>query len=89
MEHDFFGRQSSGKFPGSTENQKRQSCFSGLNIPNSLQSSTSKPSSIPVSGLRGRFPVNGTDLYKMVNAIPGRNLPVLNFANQLPNKTVD
>ena len=37
-----------------------------------------KPSLIPVSGFRGRFSINGTDLYTMVNAIPGRNLPVLN-----------
>ena len=32
---------------------------------------SSKPCLIPVSGLRGRFPVNGTDSYKcMVNTIP-------------------
>ena len=37
-----------------------------------------KPSLIPFSGFRGRFSINGTDLYTMVNAIPGRNLPVLN-----------
>ena len=37
-----------------------------------------KLSLIPVSGFRGRFSINGTDLYTMVNAIPGRNLPVLN-----------
>ena len=50
---------------------------------------SSKPSLIPVSGLRGRFPVNGTDSYKMENAIPERNLPVLNFANQLPKPWTD
>ena len=32
-----------------------------------------KLSLIPVSGFRGRFSINGTDLYTMVNAILGRN----------------
>ena len=43
-----------------------------------------KPSLIPVSGFRGRFSINGPDLYTMVNAIPGEiyqfwivNRPVL------------
>ena len=57
-----------------TEYLKRLSCFSGQNV----SSRTEKPSLIPVSGFRGRFSINGTDLYTMVNAIPGRNLPVLN-----------
>ena len=43
-----------------------------------------KPSLIPLSFFCSRFSVNGTDLYKMVNEIPGRNLPVLNFAYHLP-----
>lgn len=57
-----------------TEYLKRLSCFSGQNV----SSRTEKPSLIPISGFRGRFSINGTDLYIMVNAIPGRNLPVLN-----------
>ena len=32
MEHECFGR-SSRKFPGATEHLKRQSCFSGRNVP--------------------------------------------------------
>ena len=64
MEHDFFGR-SRGKFPGATEHLKRLSCFSGRNIPNRNSSPiSSKPSLTPVSGLRGHFPVNGTNSYK-------------------------
>ena len=50
---------------------------------------SSKPSLIPVSGLRSRFPINGTDSYNVVNAIPGRNLPVLNFAYHLPKPWSD
>ena len=64
MEHDFVGLPN-GKFPGATEHLKRESCFSGWNVPNRNSCSiSSKPSLIPVSGLRGRFPVNVTDLYK-------------------------
>ena len=59
-----FGR-SSGKFPGATERLKRLSCFSGRSIPNgNLCSISSKQSLTLVSGLRGHFSVNGTDLYK-------------------------
>ena len=50
---------------------------------------SSKPSLIPVSGLRGRFPINGTDSHNVVNANPGRNLPVLNFAYHLPKPWTD
>ena len=45
-----------------------------------------KPSLIPVSGFRGRFSINRIDLYAMVNAIPGRNLPVLNSSFIRPNR---
>ena len=38
--------------------------FSGQNIPSKNFCSISVPSLIPVSDLGGRFPVNGTDLYK-------------------------
>ena len=63
MEQDFLGRFS-GKFLGATEHLESYSCFSGRNVPNgNLCSISSKPSSIPVLGLRGRFSVNGTDLY--------------------------
>ena len=42
-----------------------KACFSGWNIRSgNLCSISSKPSLIPVSGLRGCFPVNGTDLSK-------------------------
>ena len=62
MEHDFSGR-SSGTFPVATEHLKRKSCFSGRNVPNENSISiSSKLSLIPASGLRGSFPVNGTDL---------------------------
>ena len=44
-----------------------------------------KTSLIPCLGLCGHFSVKGTDLYtEMVNAIPGRNLLVLNVAHHLP-----
>ena len=89
MEHDLLGR-SIGNFPGATEHLKRQSCFSGRNVPSgNLCSIFSKSFLIPGSGLRGRFLVNGTDLLQMVNAIPGRNLPALNFAYHLPRPWTD
>ena len=63
MEQDFLGRFS-GTFLGATEHLERNSCFSERNVPNgNLCSISSKPSSIPVLGLRGRFSVNGTDLH--------------------------
>ena len=63
MEQDFLSRFS-GKFLGATEHLERNSCFSERNVPNgNLCSISSKPSSIPVLGLRGRFSVNGTDLH--------------------------
>ena len=64
MEHEFLGLPN-GKFPGATEHLKSLSCFSGWNIPNGNSCFISpKPSLIPVSRLRGRFPVNGSELYK-------------------------
>ena len=64
MEHLFLGR-SSGKVPGATEHLKRKSCFSERNIPNGNSCYIfSKLSLLPVSSLRDRFSVNGTDLYK-------------------------
>ena len=65
MEHDFMGR-SIGKFPGNNGTSENvRSCFSEQNIPNGNSCSiSSKPSLMPGSGLRGRFLVNGNDLYK-------------------------
>ena len=64
MEHEFLSR-SGGKFPGVTEHLKRQSCFSGRNAPNgNSYSISSKLSLIQSSGLRGRFSVIGSYLYK-------------------------
>ena len=64
MEHDFLSL-SGGKFPGVTEHLKKQSCFSGRNAPNgNSYSISSRPSLIQDLGLRGRFSVIGTDLYK-------------------------
>ena len=57
MEHDVFGLPN-GKFPGATEHLKR---WSKRKYSCSI---SSKLSLIPVSGLRGRFPVNVTDAYK-------------------------
>ena len=53
----------------------------GRNVPNGkFVFHFFKPSLIPLSGLRSCFLINGNELYKNVNAaIPGRNLPVLNF----------
>ena len=57
--------------------------FSGRNIPNwNSCSISSKPSLKPGSGLRGRFG-KWNWFVQMVNAIPGRNLPGLNFAYHL------
>ena len=64
-------------------------CFSGRNISNNgnLCSISSEPSLISISSLRGRFSLNGTDLYKITaKAIPRRNLPVLNFGYHLPGE---
>ena len=64
----------SGKFPGATELLKRQFYFSGRNVPNGNSCSiSSKPSLIPVSGLRSRFPVNGTDSYKWQTRYPNES----------------
>ena len=53
------------KISGSNETTEKVACFSGWNIPNRNSCSIAlKPSLVPVSGLRGRFSVNGTDLYK-------------------------
>ena len=58
--------------------------FSGRNIPNwNSCSISSKPSLKPGSGLRGRFWKMELICTEMVNAIPGRNLPGLNFAYHL------
>ena len=63
MENDFLCLPD-GKFPRATEHLKKKFCFSAWNNPNGNSCSiSSKPSLIPVSGLRGRFPVNGTDLF--------------------------
>ena len=71
MEHDFLGPLPNGKFPGVTEHLKWQSFFSGSNVTNRNSCSiSSKPSLIPVSDLRGRFLINGTDLYKW-QPVPG------------------
>ena len=75
------------KISGSNGTSEKIVLFFRTEYPNrkSVFMISSKLSLIPVSRLRGRFPVeNGTDSYKIVNAIPGRNLPVLNFANQSP-----
>ena len=54
-----------GYFPATTEHLIRLSSFSGENVPNGNSWSISSKSSLtPVSGLRGRFSVNGTDSYK-------------------------
>lgn len=70
--HDFLGRFI-GKFPRrATEYLKRLCCqFSVRNV----SSRTEKPSLIPVQVFAAVFVINGTDLYTMVNAIPGRKLP--------------
>ena len=65
MEHDFLGL-SSGKFPGATEHLNRFSLYAKQNIPKqNLCLISSKPTLIPVSGLRCHFLVNGSDLYKI------------------------
>ena len=84
MEQDRLGR-SSRNFPGATEHLKRQSCFSGQNVPNGNSCSiyfkaifdTSFTPSQSFFGKWNRF-------VQMVNASPGRNSPFLNFAHHLP-----
>ena len=87
MKKDYLGR-STGKLPGATEKiGKGNPVFSGRNVPNENSCSISlKLSLIPILDLRGRFLVNGTDLYKMVNAILRQNLPFLSFAYHLPEQ---
>ena len=78
MEHDLLDR-SSGKFPGATERlkySKRKFVFRFFKA---------IPALIPVSGLRGQsFFGKWNRFVQMINAIPGRNLPVLDFGYHLP-----
>ena len=60
---------------------KRWSCFPGGKVPNGNSCSTSSKSPLtPFSDFRGRI---------SVNAIPGRNLPVLIFAYHLSKPRAD
>ena len=53
------------KFPGATEHLQGSPVSPGGIFQTEIRVPfTSKPSLIPGSGLRGRFLVNGTDLYK-------------------------
>ena len=78
MQHDFLDR-SGGKFPGATERlkySKRKFVFHFFKA---------IPALIPVSGLLGQsFFGKWNRFVQMINAIPGRNLPVLNFGHHLP-----
>ena len=64
MGHAFFG-SFQRKISRSNGTSEKVVLFSRQNIPSkNFCSISSKPSLIPVSGLGGRFQVNGTDLYK-------------------------
>ena len=80
---DDFSARFSGKFPGSRKRLKRQSCFSWWNVPNESSCSIFLQSHVLVP-VRFRFSCPFCDgwnwFVQMVNAIPGRNLLVLNFA---------
>ena len=83
MEYDFLGR-SIGKFPGATKHLKRWSCFFPDGI---FQTETRVP--YLQSHLWNRVQAFAVVFGKwnwfvqMVNAIPGRNLPGLNYAYHL------
>ena len=85
MGHDFLG-SSIGKFPENFREQrniwKGSPAFPGRNIPNGISCTIcSKPS-------RSSFG-NWNWFVQMINAIPGWNLPVLNFAYHLPRSWTD
>ena len=73
------------KISGSNETSEKVVLFSGRNVPNGNSCSiSSKPSLISTSfSLLRQFFGNCNWLVHMVNAISGRNLPVLNFAYPL------
>ena len=50
---------------------------------------SSKPSLILVSDFRSLFSLNGTPFAPVENAIPRRNLSVLNFSYHLPKPLID
>ena len=50
---------------------------------------SSKPSLIPVADFRSLFSLNGTPFAPVENAIPRRNLSVLNFSYHLPKPLID
>ena len=61
----------------------------GRNIPKGNSFSISSKPSLTLVSVRGRFLVNGTYFLPMINAILGRNLPVLNFTYHLPKLWTD
>ena len=78
------------KISGKNEASEKVACFSGWNIPNRNSCSiSSKPSLVPVSGPSRSFLGKWNGFVQMVNVIPARNLPVLNFVYHLPKPSTD
>ena len=81
---DRLGR-SSRNFPGATELLKRQSCFSGQNVPNGNSFSIYFKAIFDTSFTPSqRFFGKWNWFVQMVNSSPRRNSPFLNFVHHLP-----